>query len=158
MFVRSTVSILLVSSLICGGSLAQTFSGSEAPSSQAGTALPVKYGRVIDVQHVDIDVQAQGNSNVLGGVIGAAAGAFLARDGGWQGQALAGTLGAAAGAKAGQMISAEKRPAQQLIIQLDAGGDPVAVIQEAGGKPLVSGQKVYLIGTGNNTRVVAVNP
>ena len=133
--------------------MAQGYGAGDAPASQARTALPVKSGKVLDVQEVHIDIPAGPNSGLLGGAIGAAAGALLGKDGGWQGQALAGTLGAAAGAKAGQMLSAEKRPAQQVIVQPD-NGEPVAIIQEAGAAPLAVGQRVYLVGNGQALRAV----
>jgi outer membrane lipoprotein SlyB len=66
---------------------------------------------------------------------------------------LAGTVGAALGAKAAERLSAERRSAQQVIVQSEQG-DAIAVIQEPGSTPLAVGQKVYLVGSGNNLRAV----
>jgi outer membrane lipoprotein SlyB len=133
---------------------AQSYGAMDAPASQARTALAVKTGTVIDIQDVNIDIAANPNTNIFGGVIGATAGAVIGRDSGWAGQALAGTVGAALGAKAAERLSAERRSAQQVIVQLDQQGDAIAVIQEPGATPLAVGQKVYLVGAGNNLRAV----
>jgi outer membrane lipoprotein SlyB len=132
---------------------AQSYGAMDAPASQARTALAVRTGTVVDIQDVNIDVPANPNTNIFGGVIGATAGAVVGRDAGWAGQALAGTVGAALGAKAAERLSAEKRAAQQVIVQPEQG-DAIAVIQEPGATPLAVGQKVYLVGSGNNLRAV----
>jgi outer membrane lipoprotein SlyB len=152
-----TLSTSLSFALTAGTALAQSYGAMDAPATQARTALTVKPGRVIDVQNVQLDVAPNPSHQALGGILGASAGAFLAREAGWQGQFLGGAVGAAAGAAAGNAMSADKRNAQQVIVQPEQG-DAIAVIQEPGSAPLVVGQKVYLVGSGNNVRVVPAQP
>ena len=121
---------------------AQGYGQAEAPAVQARAPLPVKTGKVLDVQTVRIQVPAKESTSNLGGIIGAAAGAFLAKDGTWQSQALAGTIGAAVGSKVGQSASQETREAVQVIVKLD-DGQALAIIQEQEGEPLKPGQAVF---------------
>lgn len=133
---------------------AQGYGQSDAPASQARAPLQVKTGKVLDLQTVRIDVPPTNTAGTLGGVIGAAAGAFMARDGSWQSQALAGTIGAAVGNKVANTASAESREAVQVIVKLD-DGQALAIIQEPNGAPLQVGQSVYVIGQHPAVRVMA---
>lgn len=133
-------------------SMAQSFGQSSVPTAQARTPLNVQTGRIIDIQRIQIEVPATATSNVLGGAIGAAGGAYAGRNSGWQAQSVLGLIGAAVGRQVADSVSREMRDAEQIIVSFSAG-QATAYIQESS-DGLYVGQNVYVIGQYPAVRVM----
>lgn len=146
-------SALCVLALLSGCAAQPSFGQHEIPEAQARSALAVQHGYVLDVQATTIEVDAPGQSRAVGGVIGATAGAFIARDSGFSGQALAGSLGGFLGDRLATTLSKEKRSASQVVVKLD-NGQSLAIVQENQGTPLRVGESIYLVGSYPAVRVV----
>lgn len=128
-----------------GNGNSSSFGAAELPSSQARTALPVVTGKVIDIKSITIDVAARTETRALGAGLGALAGGYAARHDHGAVQGAAAMLLAFAGDKLAQRVSAEQRPAQEVIV-LFPNGTAISVVQE-NDAPLAVGDAVYLLGT-----------
>lgn len=144
--------VFAVFGLLPGAAHAQSFGQMEVPSVQGRAALGVQFGIVLDLQATTIEVEAPNTNRAMGGVIGAALGAFAARDSSWQGQGLAGSVGAFLGDRIANTVSKERRPAAQVVVRLE-NGQMLAIVQE-NSVPLAVGDPVYLVGQYPAVRVV----
>jgi len=135
-----------------GQAHAQGFGQMEVPGAQGRAVLNVQFGIVLDVQATTIEVEAPNQNRAIGGVIGAAMGAFAARDSSWQGQGLAGSIGAFLGDRIANTVSKERRPATEVVVRLESG-QMLAIVQE-NAVPLAVGDPVYLVGQYPAVRVV----
>lgn len=144
--------VFTVMGLLPGQVRAQSFGQMEVPSVQGRAVLNVQAGIVLDVQATTIEVEATNQNRAMGGVIGAALGAFAARDSSWQGQGLAGSVGAFLGDKIANTVSKERRPATEVVVRLGSG-QMLAIVQE-NTVPLAVGDPVYLVGQYPAVRVV----
>ena len=123
------------------------FGASSVPEVQGRTPLDVKFGIVMDVQDVQIEVKASKESRGLGGVLGGILGGTLANriNKNVITKGVAVTLGAIAGERIANNVGTEMREAEQVIIRLE-NKTMIAIVQESAGVPLVIGDVVYLVG------------
>ncbi|MFT3974498.1 MAG: hypothetical protein QM699_13920 [Amaricoccus sp.] len=126
-------------------------SGNSVSANQAQTAQSVQFGTVISSRNVTVQggTGAQTAGAVVGGVTGAALGQNI---GGGTGQVLATGAGATAGAAAG-MAAGNAMGSHQSIewtVRLESG-QTISVIQAS--PTFAVGQRVQVIGGGNNTRL-----
>lgn len=141
--------------MLPGSAKAQGFGQMDVPSAQGRAVLNVQFGIVLDVQATTIEVEAPNQNRAMGGVIGAALGAFAARDSSWQGQGLAGSVGAFLGDRIANTVSKERRAATEVVVRLESG-QLLAIVQE-NTVPLAVGDPVYLVGQYPAVRVVRAN-
>ncbi|HCH51511.1 MAG TPA: hypothetical protein DEV59_12610 [Proteus sp.] len=130
-----------------------SLSGDTYSASQAKQAQSVTYGTIVSVRSVNI--QAGSDENLLGAVGGAVLGGLLGNTiGGGSGRNLATAAGAIAGGMAGQQAQGALNTTKgiQLEVRLDSG-KTVAVVQKADNTVYRQGQRVAVIGSGNNLTV-----
>jgi outer membrane lipoprotein SlyB len=109
---------------------------------QARQTLKVRRGVVIDVQTVELKIEAGGTTKAVGGVVGALAGATATQgQQNWQTQGLGSAVGAVLGMAAADKLGSSKKEAVQVVVQLDSG-DAVALAQTME-NPLTVGQRVF---------------
>lgn len=150
---RTTSILLLALSLTAcaGGNLRPT----DVRQTEARTPEAVQQGTVVQV----IEVTLRSKTEVAQGV-GAAVGGYTANRAAKNShealQALATVAGAAVGSVVGDSVSdlALDKPGLNLIIELDTG-KIIAVSQQTDtGVSFRNGDRVYLIGSGNNIRIL----
>lgn len=130
-----------------------TLSGDVVSASQAKQIQNVTYGTVLSVRPVQI--QGGSDENIVGAIGGAVLGGFLGNTvGGGTGKSLATAAGAIAGALAGQGVQGElnKSNGVQLEIRED-NGNTIVVTQKQDATRFSVGQRVALVGTGNQVSV-----
>ncbi|MER1692924.1 glycine zipper 2TM domain-containing protein [Proteus mirabilis] len=130
-----------------------SLSGDTYTASQAKQAQNVTYGTIVSVRAVNI--QAGSDENVLGAIGGAVLGGLLGNTiGGGTGRNLATAAGAIAGGMAGQQAQGALNTTKgvQLEVRLDSG-KTVVVVQKADNTAYRQGQRVAVIGNGNNLTV-----
>ncbi|WP_368881866.1 glycine zipper 2TM domain-containing protein [Proteus mirabilis] len=130
-----------------------SLSGDTYTASQAKQAQNVTYGTIVSVRAVNI--QAGSDENVLGAIGGAVLGGLLGNTiGGGTGRNLATAAGAIAGGMAGQQAQGALNTTKgvQLEVRLDSGRT-VVVVQKADNTAYRQGQRVAVIGNGNNLTV-----
>ncbi|OAT47255.1 outer membrane lipoprotein [Proteus hauseri ATCC 700826] len=130
-----------------------SLSGDTYSANQAKQAQSVTYGTIVSVRSVNI--QAGSDENLLGAVGGAVLGGLLGNTiGGGSGRNLATAAGAIAGGMAGQQAQGALNTTKgiQLEVRLDSG-KTVAVVQKADNTVYRQGQRVAVIGSGNNLTV-----
>lgn len=112
--------------------------------------MDVRHGNVVSVRSVKLE----GRHN-LGGLVGAVAGGIVGSGlGGGNGTRLATLGGAVAGGVIGSKVEQNINESNglEIIVKMD-GGRKIAVIQERDEMQLTPGDRVNLIGSGNNIRV-----
>ncbi|WP_032114936.1 glycine zipper 2TM domain-containing protein [Candidatus Arsenophonus nilaparvatae] len=130
-----------------------SLSGDTYTASQAKQVQTVNYGTVTRVTPVNI--QAGGDENIIGALGGAVLGGLLGNTvGGGTGKTLATAAGAIAGGVAGQNVQGalNKTKGVQLEIRLD-NGRIISVVQKGDPNSFRNGQRVSIIGSGNNITV-----
>lgn len=130
-----------------------TLSGDVVSASQAKQVQNVTYGTILNVRAVQI--QSGNDENVIGAIGGAVLGGFLGNTiGGGTGRSLATAAGAIAGGVAGQGVQSELNKTQgvQLEIRQD-NGNTIVVTQKQGPTRFSVGQRVMLVGNGNQVSV-----
>ncbi|MDC9767340.1 glycine zipper 2TM domain-containing protein [Proteus mirabilis] len=152
MFKHLLVGLFAVTTL-AGCVNTSSLSGDTYTASQAKQAQNVTYGTIVSVRAVNI--QAGSDENVLGAIGGAVLGGLLGNTiGGGTGRNLATAAGAIAGGMAGQQAQGALNTAKgvQLEVRLDSGRT-VVVVQKADNTAYRQGQRVAVIGNGNNLTV-----
>ena len=130
-----------------------TLSGDVVSASEAKQAQSVTYGTVLSVRPVQI--QGGSDENLVGAIGGAVLGGFLGNTvGGGTGRSLATAAGAIAGGLAGQGVQGELNKANgvQLEIREDSG-KTIVVVQKQDATRFSVGQRVMLVGNGNQVSV-----
>lgn len=111
-----------------------------------GQEESVTYGRVVSVQRVDLQKQANAGAELAG----AAGGAFLGHLlGGGRGNSLATFAGALAGAGLTHSALHRNQPAQRITVRLDRGRT-VAVIEPLSAGSYQPGEQIELVRTAQN--------
>lgn len=126
-----------------------SLSGDTYTASQAKQVQTVTYGTVTRV--IPVNIQAGGDENIIGALGGAVLGGLLGNTvGGGTGK----TLATAAGGVAGQNVQGalNKTKGVQLEIRLD-NGRVISVVQKGDPNSFRNGQRVSIIGSGNNITV-----
>ena len=144
---------ILVLAVLAISSLAHAqFGGTDYTGSDVRRASPAQAGVVIDVVSSNLSVEASSTSRIVG-----ATGASLActmgsrRMSDWSSRAALIGLCGLVGERAGNAFNGETRRASTLIVRGD-DNHVIAVVQE---DPNIQvGSKVYVINSGNATRVV----
>lgn len=152
MFKHLLVGLFAVTTL-AGCLNTSSLSGDTYTASQAKQAQNVTYGTIVSVRAVNI--QAGSDENVLGAIGGAVLGGLLGNTiGGGTGRNLATAAGAIAGGMAGQQAQGALNTTKgvQLEVRLDSG-KTVVVVQKADNTAYRQGQRVAVIGNGNNLTV-----
>lgn len=151
------ISRVLVVSLL-GLSLAgcvnnDTLSGDVVSASQAKQVQNVTYGTLLSVRQVQI--QSGNDDNIVGALGGAVLGGFLGNTvGGGTGRSLATAAGAIAGGLAGQGVQGELNKTQGVQLEIrEDNGRTIVVTQKQGPTRFSVGQRVTLIGNGNQVSV-----
>lgn len=130
-----------------------SLSGDTYTANQAKQAQNVNYGTIVSVRAVNI--QAGSDENIVGAIGGAVLGGLLGNTiGGGSGRNLATAAGAIAGGMAGQQAQGALNTTKgvQLEVRLDSG-KTIAVVQKADNTVYSQGQRVSVIGSGNNLTV-----
>lgn len=143
---------IMLASLIMAGCTASPYSGNVYTGSQAKTAQSVKFGTVVSTRPVEIS--GGGGAISVGSVGGAVLGGFAGNTvGGGSGRLLATAGGAILGGLAGSAVEkgVSKDHGVEIVVKLDSG-ETIAVVQSAD-MYFSPGQKVRLVGSGNNIRV-----
>ena len=114
--------------------------------STANTVQPVYFGRITNVQAVDIAGRPRLGA-ITGAIIGGTAGAVL-------GSSPGATVGGAAGGAAvgGAAGASERRNGVEFVIRLD-NGDTVSVIQQGNASEWRVGDRVRITGNADSARV-----
>ena len=152
MFKHLLVGLFAVTTL-AGCVNTSSLSGDTYTASQAKQAQNVTYGTIVSVRAVNI--QAGSDENVLGAIGGAVLGGLLCNTiGGGTGRNLATAAGAIAGGMAGQQAQGALNTTKgvQLEVRLDSG-KTVVIVQKADNTAYRQGQRVAVIGNGNNLTV-----
>jgi outer membrane lipoprotein SlyB len=144
---------LLASSAVPAAFAAGELGSHELNSEQARQVMKVRKGVVIDIQKIELIVDASNNSKAVGGVLGALAGASATQgQNNWQMQGLGTAVGGVLGMAAAEKLTSSKKEGLQVVVQLDSG-EAVALAQTME-NPLAVGQRVFLIGEGKTVRAV----
>lgn len=152
MFKRLIV-VAIAAATLAGCANTSTLSGDVYDARQAKQAQDVSYGTIVSIKPVQI--QAGKDENVIGTLGGAVIGGLLGNTvGGGTGRTLATAAGAVAGGVAGSAIegAVNRTNGVQLVVRKD-DGKSIVVVQKNGDKPFSQGQRVMLIGSGNNVTV-----
>jgi len=131
----------------------RTLSGDVVSASQAQQVQNVTYGTVLSVRPVQI--QGGNDENLVGALGGAVLGGFLGNTvGGGTGRSLATAAGAIAGGLAGQEAQGalNRSNGVQMEIREDSG-KTIVVTQKQDATRFSVGQRVALIGNGNQVSV-----
>ncbi|MCM2972832.1 MULTISPECIES: glycine zipper 2TM domain-containing protein [Larsenimonas] len=149
----ATTALVISLAALGGCANSDIYSGDVYSGQDAKTARYVHYGTVSQVRPVKIQAGNQNDSG-FGGIGGALLGGVLGSQfGGGSGRLLTSAVGAVGGAVAGSKIeqSANQVNAYEIQIQQD-NGEQVVVVQKAD-HPYSVGQRVRLIGSGNDLSV-----
>ena len=152
-----TVLVLAGALSLAGCANSDIYSGDVYSGNQAKTAQNVSYGNVTGVRPVAIQSGNQ-NDTGIGGIGGALIGGLLGSQfGGGSGRLLTSAAGAVGGAVAGSKVeqSVNKVSAYEIQVQRD-DGQQVVVVQKAD-HPYNVGDRVRLIGAGNDLAVTPAN-
>lgn len=125
-----------------------TYSGSEAKSARS-----VTYGTVTGIRPVNIQAGNESNTGI-GSIGGAVLGGLLGNQvGGGSGRVLSTAVGGIGGAVAGSSVEnrANRVGAYEIQVRTDSG-EEIVVVQKAD-TPYQPGQRVRLIGSGNDMSV-----
>jgi outer membrane lipoprotein SlyB len=128
--------------LVLATACAESRSGNVYTRDQARTAMNVSYGRVIQVNQVQIE----GTKSVVGPLAGGAAGAAVGSTiGGGTGKTVAVVLGGLAGAAGGAVAEEQltKKNALEITVQMN-NGERTVIVQEAD-DPFYVGEAVRII-------------
>jgi outer membrane lipoprotein SlyB len=121
-------------------------------SSEAMRAQPVAFGQVISVRNVDITPGQTHLGTVTGGALGAIAGSQLG--GGTASNVAGGIGGAVVGGALGSAIQGSRTTRGiEVTVTLD-NGQTVAIIQPGAITDFRQGDRVRVVGTSDNARVV----
>ena len=113
----------------------------------------IRQGTIEQITPVNIaNNQAQGLGAILGGAAGVGLGSLIGSGTGRDVAMIAGAIGGAIVGNEVQRNNAQPIPGEQIIVRT-RNGVLVAVTQPVG-PPLQVGQRVYLQGSGENTRVI----
>ncbi|MBO9623570.1 MAG: hypothetical protein J7500_12750 [Sphingomonas sp.] len=147
----STMLLCLAAATMVTGCM-PTASTHSFPDEQAMRGQPVAFGTVAGVRRVEIRAGQTRLGALAGAVIGGAAGSTI---GGNTAQNVIGaTAGAVAGgAVGGTLAGAGRTQGVELTVELDSG-EAVAVIQPGNPRDFRVGERVRVIGTAENARVV----
>lgn len=133
----------------CAGSLTgDTYSREEARKVQT-----VKFGQVVGLRPVVLEGTKTGVGTISGAAIGGIAGSGVGQG---RGSAIVGVIGAVAGGVIGSKVeeAATRTQGIEVTVKLDSG-ETLAVVQEASPNDRFAlGDRVRLLSTGGNTRVV----
>jgi outer membrane lipoprotein SlyB len=117
------------------------------------TEPEIRQGTIEQITPANIpNNQAQGLGAILGGAAGAGLGSLIGSGTGRDVAMIAGAIGGALVGNEVQRNNAQPIPGEQIIVRT-RNGVLVAVTQPVG-PPLQVGQRVYLQGSGENTRVI----
>jgi len=122
------------------------------PQNQAGRAEPVEFGSLVGIRPVEIRPGQTRLGTIAGAVIGGAAGATIGNS--TTANIVGGTAGAVAGGAVGSALQGSQRTnGVELTVRLDSGAS-VAVVQPGNPNDYRVGDRVRVIGTADNARVV----
>ncbi|MDT8992701.1 hypothetical protein RQP54_17650 [Curvibacter sp. APW13] len=121
-------------------------------AAEVGSSALVRPGVITDLQVFSPENPSGGTAQLLGGLAGGIAGAWLTKDSDWSTRALAGTAGAALGSQAAKHLT---RPEQRLRITLRLDSGLIAVVEQDTQEQFQIGQRVDLIGDNTNGKVRA---
>jgi outer membrane lipoprotein SlyB len=115
-------------------------------------AQQVELGTVVAVRKVQIEGSQSGVGTVGGAAVGAIAGSAI---GGGRGSAIASVLGGIGGLVLGSKMEegVTQTEGQELTVKLETG-NTIAVVQAAGEQPLQVGERVRVLSSRDETRVV----
>lgn len=150
---KRLIVIALAGVTLAGCANTSTLSGDVYSANQAKQAQDVAYGTIVSIKAVQI--QAGNDANVIGTIGGAVIGGMLGNTvGGGTGRNLATAAGAVVGGVAGNAIenTVNRTNGVQMVIRKD-DGKSIVVVQKNGDKPFSQGQRVMLIGSGNDVTV-----
>jgi outer membrane lipoprotein SlyB len=117
------------------------------------TEPEIRQGTIEQITAVNIaNNQAQGLGAILGGAAGVGLGSLIGSGTGRDVAMIAGAIGGALVGNEVQRNNAQPIPGEQIIVRT-RNGVLVAITQPVG-PPLQVGQRVYLQGSGENTRVI----
>lgn len=143
---------VLVNVLGCGIATAQSHLGMLfEPSGYAGQRQVLE-GKVVQVGATVVTDEGGLTSQVVGGSVGGAVCAGLARNAGWQAQAVAGVACGALGQMAGRTLATRQHAASEVLVRLSTG--EVTVVVQPGDVGLQAGDSVFVIRNGDSSRVV----
>lgn len=129
-----------------------TQSPNSIPSNQAQTAQPVAFGRVVAVRQVEIRPGQTRLGTATGAVLGGIGGSQIGSG------TAANTAGAVAGAVVGGAVGSAAQGSRvtqgiEVTVRLD-GGESVAIVQQGDIRDFRIDDRVRVIGTADNARVV----
>lgn len=159
----SIVAALTVLIIVLMPNQARAQSGSVYSYGQ--TTQSVSYGVVLGLREVQVAKTDNAMSGVnpgtvVGATLGGLAGSALGRTSNWQGQAALTTIGATLGGLAGKRVSDAPtvQPAVEVLVQTGTPQQPqvTAVVQPYPGPTLAVGQRVAVLGSGTQVRVIPV--
>ncbi|WP_027967141.1 membrane protein [Halomonas halocynthiae] len=152
---KRLIPIIAVSALsLAGCANTAPFSGNVYSANQAGTAQNVTLGTITALRQVQIQADSRAGGlvgTVGGGAIGGILGSGI---GGGSGRQIATVVGAMGGAAAGS--AAEERLNRITAWEIEVrkeNGQSIIVVQKAD-QPFQVGQRVRIVGNGNNASVV----
>ncbi len=145
------ISLAAICVAVLAGCAAPAQNSNVYVSRESGRVQDVQNGTVVSTRYVQISEGANGVGLVSGAVVG---GALASNFGKGNGRTAMTILGAIAGGAVGQEV--ERKNSQinglELTVRLD-NGRTIAIVQPDNGTGFYSGQRVRLVGNGNNARV-----